>query len=131
MRNCLIVMTFLEILETTNIGEFVSLWCHFLQNVTIKAQLNNNWGEIALNYQHFWYWETTRVWIKNNFAFANQPAYPTILSKLCTITLGSKSKVWVPGSGSQKSRCIKTRLNLGSGPRTQDPISVPKVDKSF
>ena len=30
-------MTFLEILETTNIGEFVSLWCHFLQNVTIKA----------------------------------------------------------------------------------------------
>ena len=36
-----------------------------------------------------------------------------------------------PGSGSQKSRCIKMRLNLGSGPRSQEPISVPKVDKSF
>ena len=35
----------------------------------------------------------------------------------------------VPESGSQKSRCIKTRLNLGSG--TWDPISVPKFDKSF
>ena len=34
----------------------------------------------------------------------------------------------VPGSGSQKSWCIKTRLNLGTGPRTRDtgPNKSPK-----
>ena len=40
-----------------------------------------------------------------------------------------QSRSQVPESGSQKSKCIKRRLNLGSGPSTQGPISVPKVDK--
>ena len=37
-----------------------------------------------------------------------------------TWTIRSKSAIRVPGSGSQKSRCIKMRLNLGSRPRTPD-----------
>ena len=42
---------------------------------------------------------------------------------------------WVLGLGSHETRHMKIRLDIGqthmTGPKTQDPISVSKVDKLF
>ena len=50
-----------------------------------------------------------------------------------TYNLGPGS--WDLGLGSHETWHMKIRLDIGqthmTGPKTQDPISVPKVDKSF